>query len=110
MITNRTTKDQRPPFFQHKMKLTTLNNEKKKKGHKQEKHTQKKKLKRNSIIHNFKFHFISHLVVSGWKLLMGVVANEKNFIDNSSKPTTDKWAGPVDPVVGPAPAHNSWPK
>jgi len=43
MITNRTTKDQRPPFFQHKMKLTTLNNEKKEKKDTNKKNIQRKR-------------------------------------------------------------------
>lgn len=67
------------------------------------KHAQKKKSEKFNKIHNF----ISHLVVSGRELLVGV-ANEDDLVDKPSKPTTDKWPSPVDPVVGPAPAYNSW--
>ena len=34
--------------------------------------------------------------------------DEENFVDESSDSTADERSGPVDPVVGPCPAHHRW--
>lgn len=79
---------------------------KKRETRKENMHKKKKSEKFNDPqVFNFNFHFL--LVVSGRELLVGLV-DEDEFVDKPSKPTTDERPNPVDPVVLPAPAHNSW--
>lgn len=47
------------------------------------------------------------LLFSGRQGNMGG-ADEAELVDKSSKPTSDQRPGPVDPVVGPVPADQSW--
>ena len=48
-------------------------------------------------------------VVCGGELLVSV-ADEEDLVHKSSKPSSDQRPGPVDPVVGPGPAHQGRPK
>lgn len=49
-------------------------------------------------------------VISGEQLLVAVLVDEDKLVDESSESTTDKRTSPVDPVVGPRPAHDGWSK
>lgn len=48
-------------------------------------------------------------IISGGQLLVASV-DENKLIDESGESTTDERTSPVNPVVGPCPAHDGWSK